>query len=96
MRTYSRNSDSAYESLSQCSRDSLSGYIDDDYANNLLGDTKINVNKVNGSEQEIKNLESRVDQLTTTVQELQEENAILYKNNKVLRAKEYKNKIKLN
>ena len=96
MRTYTRNSDSAYDSLSRCSLDSLSGYIDDDYANNLLGDTKINVDKVNGSEQEIKNLKSRIGQLTTTVQELQKENAILYKNNKVLRAKENRNKIKVN
>ena len=87
MRTYTRNSDSAYDSLSRCSLDSLSGYIDDDYANNLLGDTKINVDKVNGSEQEIKNLKSRIGQLTITVQELQKKNAILYKNNKVLRAK---------
>ena len=52
MRTYTRNSDSAYDSLSRCSLDSLSGYIDDDYDNNLLGDTKINVDKVNSSEQE--------------------------------------------
>ena len=94
MKTYTITSDSAYDSLSQCSLNSLSDYIEDNFIH--LADKNINVDKVNGSEQEIKNLESRVDQLTTTIQELQEENAILYKNNKVLRAKEYKNKIKLN
>ena len=96
MRTYTITPDSAYDSLSHCSLDSLSGYIEDDYVNNLLGDTKINVYKVNGSEQEIKNLTSRIGQLTTTIQELRKENAALYKNNKVLRTKENNNEIKIN
>ena len=97
MKTYTIISDSAYDSLSQCSLDSQSGYIEDDYiGNNLLVDTNINVDKVNCSEQEIKNLTSTIGQLTTTIQGLCKENAALYKNNKVLRTKENKNEIKIN